>query len=153
MGIVSLTVVKVLYRNNNKVQQQRNKTLKEALVFASDAHRIVAALTDNDSVGKGLVVDLNAECPVSAIQSVLLNKVQVVYTGNLHAERNKNLMVYTKTFQHCHKIPPSKLSLSGHNLGKHSYFCSSKQNNLIIATVVTVSWTLLRDKVRGEVPV
>lgn len=132
-------------------------------MFASEAHRVVAALTDNDSVGKGLVVDLNAECPVSAIQSVLLDKVQVVYTGNLHAEKNKNLMVYTKTFQqvgqknlpmqHCHKIPPLKLPLSGHNLDKHSYCCSSKQNNLIIATVATVSWILLRKTVRGEVPV
>lgn len=50
----------------------------------SDAHRVVAALADNDSAGKGLVVDLNAERPVSTVQSVLLDEVQVVYTGNLH---------------------------------------------------------------------
>lgn len=33
----------------------------------SDAHRVVAALTDYDSAGKGLVVDLNVERPVSAV--------------------------------------------------------------------------------------
>lgn len=53
-------------------------------MFALEAHRVVAALADNDSVGKGLIVDLNVERPVSAVQSVLLDKVQVVYTGNLH---------------------------------------------------------------------
>lgn len=53
----------------------------------SDAHRVVAALTHDDSAGKGLVVNFNVECPVSAIQSVLLDKVQVVYTSNLCAEK------------------------------------------------------------------
>lgn len=55
----------------------------------SDTHCVVAALADKDSAGKGLVVDLNAEPPLSAVQCVLLNKVQVVYTSDLHAgEKN-----------------------------------------------------------------
>lgn len=72
-----------------QVQQQTNKTLIKALLFGSEAHRVLAALSDNDSVGKGLVVDLNVERPVSAILRVLLDKVQVVYTGNLHAEKQQ----------------------------------------------------------------
>lgn len=56
-------------------------------MFDSETHRVVAALTDNDSVGKGLIVDLNVECPLSAVQHVPLNKVQVVYTSHLHVEK------------------------------------------------------------------
>lgn len=33
----------------------------------SDAHRVVAALADDDSAGKGLVEDFNLERPVPAI--------------------------------------------------------------------------------------
>ena len=47
------------------------------------AHRVVAALVDNDSAGKSLVTDLNVKCPVFAVQSILLDEVQVVYTSNL----------------------------------------------------------------------
>lgn len=61
--------------------------LKHLTMFDSDTYRVVAALVDKDSVGKGLVVDLNAKCPLSAVQCVLLNKVQVVYTSDLHVEK------------------------------------------------------------------
>lgn len=35
--------------------------------LAPDAHRVVAALPDDDSAGKGFVVNFNPECPVPAI--------------------------------------------------------------------------------------
>lgn len=50
----------------------------------SDAHRVVAALADDDSAGKGLVVDFNPERPVPAIERVLLEEVQVIHTCDLH---------------------------------------------------------------------
>lgn len=49
-------------------------------------HHVAAALSDHDPVGKGLVVDLDVERPVSAPQSVLLNEVQVFHASNLYAE-------------------------------------------------------------------
>lgn len=61
------------------------------IMFNCETHRVFAALTDDDSAGKGLVVDLDVERPVSAVQFVLLDKVQVVYTSNLHTETNKNI--------------------------------------------------------------
>lgn len=73
----------MLCRNNKTSATAKNN---KALV---EAHRVVAALADNDSVGKGLVVDLNAERPVSVILRVLLDKVQVVNPSNLHTEKNK----------------------------------------------------------------
>lgn len=68
------------------------------MLFHYKAHRVFAALADNDSAGKGLVVHLNAKRPVLAVQCVPLDKVQVVYTGNLHAEKHKIQMVYTKIY-------------------------------------------------------
>lgn len=61
----------------------------------SDAHRVVAALADDDSAGKGLVVDLNVERPVSTVQSVLLDEVQVVYTSNLHVVNERRTEPFT----------------------------------------------------------
>lgn len=67
---------------------QRNKTFPDhvLLTFGLETHRVFAALTDDDSVGKGLVVDLDVERPVSAVQSVPLRKVQIVYASHLHEE-------------------------------------------------------------------
>lgn len=64
-----------------------------------EAHCVVAALSDNDSAGKGLVVDLDAERPVSAIKSVLLDKVEVIYTGDLAKRKSTNTCNMT---QNCH---------------------------------------------------
>lgn len=75
------------------LQQQYNKHGSKhiknplAVLLESEAHRVVAALTDNDSAGKGLIVDLNVQRPVPVVQSVLLDEVEVVYTGDLHAEK------------------------------------------------------------------
>ncbi len=71
-------------------QTTKKKTPTEAVLLNSKAHRVAAELMDNDSAGKGLIVDFNVECPVLAIQSVLLDKVQVVYTSNLQAKEKKS---------------------------------------------------------------
>lgn len=55
-----------------------------SLASGPDAHRVVAALADDDSAGKGLVVDFNPERPVPAIERVLLDEVQVIDTCDLH---------------------------------------------------------------------
>lgn len=54
----------------------------------SEAHRVVAAFTDNDPAGEGLIADLNVERSFPAIQSVFLDKVEVVDTSNLVTEKN-----------------------------------------------------------------
>ena len=43
------------------------ETIIDTVSLDSDTHRVFAALTDDDSAGKGLVVDFNVECSVSAI--------------------------------------------------------------------------------------
>lgn len=63
--------------------------INEDLKSDCETHRVVAALLDKDSVGKSLIVDLDAECSLSAVQRVLLNKIQVVYSSNLHVEKGK----------------------------------------------------------------
>lgn len=54
------------------------------MIFVFEAHRITAELMDNDSARKGLIADFNVESPVSAVQGVFLDEVQIFYTGNLH---------------------------------------------------------------------
>lgn len=56
--------------------------------FNAHSHRVVAALSDDDPAGKCLVVDFNLERPVSAIERVLLDEVQVIDTCNLNTEKN-----------------------------------------------------------------
>lgn len=38
---------------------------------------------DDDAVGEGLVVRLNVQCPLSAVQCVLLDEVNIVHTCDL----------------------------------------------------------------------
>lgn len=45
---------------------------------------------DNDSVRKSLIVNLNMERPVSAVQRVFLDEVQIIHAGDLHAEETKH---------------------------------------------------------------
>ena len=42
---------------------------------------------DDDPVGEGLIVGLNVQRPLSAVQSVVLTEVHVVHPSNLHTER------------------------------------------------------------------
>lgn len=47
------------------------------------SHRVVAALAHDHSAGEGLVADLDAERPFFAVESVFLDEVKVVHSGNL----------------------------------------------------------------------
>lgn len=38
---------------------------------------------DDNPVGEGLIVGLYVQCPLLSVQSVLLDKVDVVHTSNL----------------------------------------------------------------------
>lgn len=62
-------------------------------MFDSQTHRVAAPLTDNDSVRKSLIVNLNMEGPVSAVQRVFLDEVQIIHTGDLHAEETKKATI------------------------------------------------------------
>lgn len=53
------------------------------------AHRVVAALADDHSAGEGLVVDLDAERPLPAVESVPLDEVEVVHSSNLTEIKSK----------------------------------------------------------------
>lgn len=53
------------------------------------SHRVVAALAHDHSAGEGLVVDLDAKRPFSAVESVLLDEVKVVHSSNLTEIRKK----------------------------------------------------------------
>lgn len=55
------------HRENKTAKFNKNENLIEAVSMDSDTHRVVAALMDDDSAGKGLVVNFNVERPVSAI--------------------------------------------------------------------------------------
>lgn len=46
--------------------KKKTNVFTEARLLAG-AHRVVAALADDYSAGKGLVVDLDLKCPVSAV--------------------------------------------------------------------------------------
>lgn len=65
--------------NNNNINNA--KVLTEAASL--EAHRVVAALAHDHSAGEGLVVDLDAKRPLPAVESVLLDEVEVVHSSNL----------------------------------------------------------------------
>lgn len=104
---------------NNKTTSATNRNVPLRLSHTWKAHRVVAALADNDPAGKGLVVDLDVERPVPTVQCVLLDEVQVVYTSNLHVINEEKI--------HC-------LHIKSSNTKMLLLFC-----NLLIATAAPLS--------------
>lgn len=58
-----------------------------------EAHRVVAALAHDHSAGEGLVVDLDAKRPLPAVESVLLDEVEVVHSSNLEPNEEKKKLI------------------------------------------------------------
>lgn len=75
------SVVDALQLSAAAFQRQQSATGGETQTKAP--HRVVAALAHDHPAGEGLVVHLDAKCPLSAVESVLLDEVEVVHSCNL----------------------------------------------------------------------
>lgn len=69
--------------------KKNNNANVSTAAAAAEAHRVVAALAHDDSAGEGLVVDLDAKRPLPAVESVLLDEVEVVHSCNLSQLKEK----------------------------------------------------------------
>lgn len=52
----------------------------------SCSDRVAAVFSDDDSIGEGLIVGLYVQCPLSAVQRVLLNEIHVFHSCYLHTD-------------------------------------------------------------------
>ena len=57
--------------------------------FPVSTHGVAAFFTDDDPVGEGLVVGLDVQGPLEAVQGVLLVEVHVIHPGNLRPTTDK----------------------------------------------------------------
>lgn len=85
---------------DNKLRRaaEKNNNNTNVLTEAAslEAHRVVAALAHDHSAGEGLVVDLDAKRPLPAVESVLLDEVEVVHSSNLSQMEKKKSELNSK---------------------------------------------------------